>query len=413
MRREGSPWQGLGAVMLKELADHLSSARMRVLEWLVVLTAAAALYGAIDRLRETVEEDPFLLLRLFTVDRAPLPSFVAILGFLIPLMAIGLGFDAINGEHNRRTLARVLAQPIYRDALLAGKFLAAFATLAISLLCLWLLVVGLGVFLLGVPPGGGEIVRSLVFLAFTLAYAAVWLALAMLCSILFRSAATAALVTLGIWLFLSVLWPMLAPAAGADHRAVGSPLAAYRRSEPADARMAAGPRTPVAQSSLWGDRAGGVVALHALARSDLPRPATGCGDRRALAAWPEPDAGLAARRRTHRRDDRSFRCRLRRVPTSGGSRLRGILRRVGQPLAIAERAGRPSVVVHQDMFRYRGRGRSSMKSGQGRAARRSTTEQLVGARADGKRRKPHAAKRRWRSTALTLPSRFSGHLRVR
>ena len=54
--------------------------------------------------------------------------------------------------------------------------------------------------------------RSLTFLACTLAYAAVWLALAMLCSILFRSVATVALVTLGIWLFLSVLWPMLAPA---------------------------------------------------------------------------------------------------------------------------------------------------------------------------------------------------------
>ena len=39
MRREGSPWQGLGVVVLKELSDHLSSWRMRVLEWLVVLTA--------------------------------------------------------------------------------------------------------------------------------------------------------------------------------------------------------------------------------------------------------------------------------------------------------------------------------------------------------------------------------------
>ena len=59
----------------------------------------------------------------------PLPSFVGILGFLIPLVAIGLGFDAINGEHNRRTLSRILAQPIYRDALLMGKFLAGMATL--------------------------------------------------------------------------------------------------------------------------------------------------------------------------------------------------------------------------------------------------------------------------------------------
>lgn len=212
MPREGSPWRGLGAVALKELADHLSSARMRVLEWLIVLTAAAALYGAINNLRDTTAEDPFLLLKLFTVSRAPLPSFVAILGFLIPLMAIGLGFDAINGEHNRRTLSRILAQPIYRDALLAGKFLAGLATLAISLLCLWLLVVGAGVMLLGVPPGSEEIARSLVFLVFALAYSGVWLALAMLLSIVFRSAATAALVALGIWLFLAVLWPMLAPA---------------------------------------------------------------------------------------------------------------------------------------------------------------------------------------------------------
>jgi ABC-2 type transport system permease protein len=116
---------------------------MFVLGWLIVLTAMAALYGAIDGLRQNTAEDPFLLLRLFTVDSAPLPSFVAILGFLIPLMAIGLGFDAINGEHNRRTLSRVLAQPIYRDALLMGKSVAGLATLAISLTALWLMVIGL------------------------------------------------------------------------------------------------------------------------------------------------------------------------------------------------------------------------------------------------------------------------------
>lgn len=212
MRREGSPFQGVGVVWLKEMSDHLSSARMLMLELLVVLTALAALYGAVDNLRQTTAEDPFLLLRLFTVDRSPLPSFVAILGFLIPLMAIGLGFDAVNSEHNRRTLSRILAQPIYRDALLMGKFLAGFVTLAISLAALWLLVIGFGLLFLGVPPGGEEIARSLVFLVVAMFYAGVWLALAILLSIVFRSAATAALVALGIWLFLTVLWPMLAPA---------------------------------------------------------------------------------------------------------------------------------------------------------------------------------------------------------
>jgi ABC-2 type transport system permease protein len=210
MPREGSPWHGLGTVILKELSDHLTSARMRVLEWLVVLTALAALYGAIQSVRDTTAQDPFLFLRLFTTARQPLPSFVAFLSFLVPLMAIGLGFDAINGEHSRRTLSRILSQPIYRDALLFGKFIAALATLAISLICLWLLVIGLGLFLLGVPPGGEEMLRSLVFLGVTIVYAGVWLALAMLFSTVFRSAATAALVTLGVWLFLTIIWPPLA-----------------------------------------------------------------------------------------------------------------------------------------------------------------------------------------------------------
>jgi ABC-2 type transport system permease protein len=211
MRREGSPWQGLGVVILKELSDHLSSWRMRVLEWLVVLTALAAVYAAIQQIREVTAEDPFLFLRLFTRAGGPLP-LVALLSFLVPLVSIGLGFDLVNSEHNQRTLSRVLSQPIYRDALLLGKFLAGLATISISLVALWLLIIGLGLVLLGIPPGGEEVARALIFLAVTIVYAGVWLALALLFSILFRSAATAALITLGLWLFLTILWPLLLPA---------------------------------------------------------------------------------------------------------------------------------------------------------------------------------------------------------
>jgi ABC-2 type transport system permease protein len=212
MQREGSAFSGLGVVMLKELSDHLTSIRMRVLEWLVVLVALAALYGAIQQIKDTTAEDPFLFLRLFTTSRDPLPSFVSFLSFLVPLMAIGLGFDAVNSEHNRRTLSRILSQPIYRDALLFGKFLAGLVTLSISLITLWLLVIGLGLFLIGIPPGAEEMARSFVFLLVTIVYAGVWLALALLFSILFRSAATAALVTLGLWLLVTFIWPVLSGA---------------------------------------------------------------------------------------------------------------------------------------------------------------------------------------------------------
>jgi ABC-2 type transport system permease protein len=212
MRREGSPWQGLGVVFLKELSDHLTSARMLVLQLLVLIVPLVSLYSAIDQLKQSTAEDPFLYLRVLTVAGDQLPSFVSFLGFLIPLMGIGLAFDSVNGEHNRRTLSRILAQPIYRDALLFGKFLAGLATLTTSLVALWLLVIGAGLFVLGIPPGAEEIARSLVFLVVSIAYAGVWLALALLFSIVFRSPATAALVSLGLWLFLAMMWPILAQA---------------------------------------------------------------------------------------------------------------------------------------------------------------------------------------------------------
>ena len=39
MRREGSPWQGLGTVFAKELSDQLTSVRMLVLEILIFIIA--------------------------------------------------------------------------------------------------------------------------------------------------------------------------------------------------------------------------------------------------------------------------------------------------------------------------------------------------------------------------------------
>jgi len=210
MRREGSAFQGLGVVMLKEMADHLTSIRFFVLELLVVLIALVTVYAAAEQIKATTAEDPFLFLKLFTTSRDPLPAFLFWLSFLVPLMAIGLGFDSVNSEYNRRTLSRVLSQPIYRDALLFGKFLGGLLTLAIALVVLWLMVVGLGLLFIGIPPGGEEIARAFVFLLVTIVYAGVWLALAMLFSVLFRSAATAALVTLGLWLFIYLIWPILA-----------------------------------------------------------------------------------------------------------------------------------------------------------------------------------------------------------
>ncbi len=212
-KRLGSPWTGLGAVLTKEMADHLTSARMQILELLIVLTAVGTGYAALQNL-QTGGNRHFLFLQLFSTGKDPLPSFAGFLGFLVPLIAIALAFDAINGEFNRRTFSRVLSQPIYRDSVLLGKFLAGLFTLALVLAAIWLLIFGIGLVGLGVPPTSEETGRAIMFLMMTIAYGAFWLAVGMLFSILFRQPATAALASIAVWLFFMLFWNMIVSLVG-------------------------------------------------------------------------------------------------------------------------------------------------------------------------------------------------------
>jgi len=207
--RQGSPWTGLRAVFSKELADHLSSTRMRILEALILVTAVGTAYMVISNISTGEGGDPLLYLKLLTESSGRIPAFIGFMGFLIPLVAIALGFDSVNGEFNGRTLSRVLAQPIYRDAVLFGKFLAAMFTLTLVLVAIWLLVMGLAIFRLGVPPTGEVVARGLLYIVAAIAYGGVWLALSMVFSIVFRQPATAALAAIAVWLFFTVFWGML------------------------------------------------------------------------------------------------------------------------------------------------------------------------------------------------------------
>lgn len=207
-KREGSPWTGVGAVMAKEMADHLTSVRMQILELLIVLTAAGTGYVALQNL-QTSGNRHFLFLQLFSTGKDPLPSFAGFLSFLVPVIAIALAFDAINGEFNRRTFSRVLSQPIYRDSVLLGKFLAGLFTLALVLAAIWLLIFGIGLIGLGVPPTSEETGRAVMFLLMTIAYGAFWLAVGMLFSVIFRQPATAAMASFSVWLFFMLFWNMI------------------------------------------------------------------------------------------------------------------------------------------------------------------------------------------------------------
>ncbi|NTJ64469.1 ABC transporter permease [Agrobacterium rhizogenes] len=298
MQREGSPFSGLSTVAMKEAADHMTSPRMHLVMLLVLLTAFGSIYAAIGEIKNTLSEDQFLFLRIFTTAREPLPSFVAFLGFLLPLVAIALGFDAINGEYNRRTMSRILSQPIYRDALLAGKFIGGLLVIGICLLTLWLLVTGMGILMLGLPPSGEEIMRGLAFLIASLAYAGVWLAISMLFSTLFRAPATSALAGLTLWLVFTIFWSMIGPLVAGAISPVDpfDPTTAVHQAEIAHAIARLSPNTLFGEATLAllnpATRALGLIFVSQLQGALIGAPLP--FDQSILLIWPQFSGLIAA-----------------------------------------------------------------------------------------------------------------------
>ena len=127
------------AVFWKELADHFGRRRFVLLLVTVLLGVVWGSFIDVDRLIATGAG--FFFLDVFlSADSVPI-SLLEFLAFFGPIIGIALGFDAINGERTQGTLARLLSQPVYRDAVFNGKFLAGLTTLAIVVVSMGLSVI--------------------------------------------------------------------------------------------------------------------------------------------------------------------------------------------------------------------------------------------------------------------------------
>jgi ABC-2 type transport system permease protein len=201
------------AVFQKELADHLNSKRFTILFGLIFLAGIFAMYIASQNIRSEVGPlTEFIFLKLFTTSGSSLPSLPFFISLFIPIISIALGFDAINSEKNSGNLSRLLSQPIYRDAVINGKFLAGLAVLSIIIVSMIAFVAGLGLRLIGVPPSSEEILRLIAFILTSIIYGAFWLALSLLFSIFCDRAATSMLASLALWIFFFLFMSMIAGA---------------------------------------------------------------------------------------------------------------------------------------------------------------------------------------------------------
>ena len=196
---------GIRSIVRKELADHFSSYRFIILFALIAMVSLITVYMVGLNIRtelEGIAKPKFIFLMLFTSSGA-LFSLVQFVAFFGPLIGLILGFDTINRERNEGTLSKLLSQPIYRDVVINGKFLAGVITITVMLVSIVLLVTGLGLIIVGVIPGMEEFWRIFVYLIISIIYVSFWLGVSILFSIVFRSIATSALAALAVWIFFS------------------------------------------------------------------------------------------------------------------------------------------------------------------------------------------------------------------
>ncbi|HEY3523263.1 MAG TPA: ABC transporter permease [Candidatus Limnocylindrales bacterium] len=210
-----APRAGWRVVAAKEFGDYLSNVRFWILLIILGLAAATTVYFAASAVRDVASNlsgGGTVFIAMFTVapsdlsttQPAQIPPFYGLVGFLLPLVGIAFGFDAINGERAQGTLPRLLAQPIHRDDVINGKFAAGLAVIGTVLVAITGLIAAIGIVRLGITPGVDEVARLIAWLIVSIVYVGFWLAFATLCSVALRRAATSALVAIGLWLLVTI-----------------------------------------------------------------------------------------------------------------------------------------------------------------------------------------------------------------
>ncbi|AKJ30803.1 ABC transporter permease [Caldimonas brevitalea] len=188
-------WQQIWALAAKEFRDRmrnrwvLAVALVFTVFSLVIATMGGAQQGALG----------------FRSIEFTIASLVSLVIYLIPLIALLLGFDAIVGERERGSLDLLLALPITRLELLLGKYLGLAAALSLSMLAGFALVGAL----MFKPLGWGGLYHYGGFVLSSMLLGLAFLSLAVMLSVLAHDRARASGLAIALWFLFVLVFDLL------------------------------------------------------------------------------------------------------------------------------------------------------------------------------------------------------------
>jgi Cu-processing system permease protein len=143
-------------------------------------------------------------LGLRSVD-VTIASLVSLVIYLVPLIALMLGYDAIVGEREKGSLALLLSMPITRVELLLGKYLG----LAGALVCSTLIGFGIVGALLATRFGAGALLHYGAFMASAVGLGLAFLSISMLISVAAGSRVSASGMAIVAWFGFVLVYDLL------------------------------------------------------------------------------------------------------------------------------------------------------------------------------------------------------------
>lgn len=187
-------------VFEKEFSDIIKSKRLWVILALYVLFYIMALSFLVTTFQN-------LPVKAITIA---LSNVSGTLSFMAPAIGIALGFDAISGEYEKGTIRVVLAQPIFRDSFIIGKFLAATTAIAISIFSATAIVISAAIIMLGLTVTFEDVVRLILVIIFSILLSLAYYAISVLFSIVLKKSSHSAILSISLLIIFLLILPLVA-----------------------------------------------------------------------------------------------------------------------------------------------------------------------------------------------------------
>lgn len=184
----------IGVIAAKEFWDRIRN------RWVLAVAAVFTLFALIIAYFGAAQQGAVG----FRGIEVTIASLVSLVIYLVPLIALILGFDAIVGEREQGSLDLLLSMPITRLELLLGKFLGLSAALAFSTFAGF----GLAGLLLSYRLEPGALFHYAGFMLSSILLGMAFLSLAILVSVLASDRARASGSAIALWFFFVLIYDL-------------------------------------------------------------------------------------------------------------------------------------------------------------------------------------------------------------